>query len=60
MDNRQRMYAVSVDTIGVIETYEVKAKSVKEAKEKAKDLFIKEYWKRSLLKATIEESIPIY
>ena len=60
MANKQRMYAVSVDTIGVIETYEVKARSVKEAKEKAKDLFIKEYWKRSLLKATIEESIPIY
>lgn len=60
MDNRQRMYAVSVDTIGVIDTYKVKAKSIKEDKEKAKDLFIKEYWKRSLLKATIEESIPIY
>lgn len=60
MANGQRMYAVSVDTIGVIETYEVKAKSVKEAKEKAKDLFIKEYWKRSLLKVTIEESTPIY
>lgn len=60
MDNRQRMYVVSVDTTGVIETYKVKAKSIKEAKEKAKDLFIKEYWKRSLLKATIEESIPIY
>ena len=60
MADRQRMYVVSVDTIGIIETYEVKAKSFKEAKEKAKDLFIKEYWKRPLLKATIEESIPIY
>ena len=52
----KKIYVVSVDTHGVIETYEVEAKSVKDAKEKAKKLFMKEFWKKSLLHATIEES----
>ena len=56
MHMEKKHYLVCVDTIGVCENYTVVATSAKEAKEKAKALFIKSFWKRSLLRATIEDT----
>lgn len=56
MAKKKFSFTVYVESYGEQETFfNVKADTPAEAKEKAKELFIKEYWKRSLLKATIED-----
>lgn len=56
MARKKYLFTVYVESYGEHETFfNVKANTPAEAKEKAKELFIKEYWKRSLLKATIED-----
>ena len=56
MARKKYLFTVYVESYGEQETFfNVKADTPVEAKEKAKELFIKEYWKRSLLKATIED-----
>lgn len=56
MAKKKYLYTVYVESYGEQETFfNIKADTKAEAKEKAKRLFIKEYWNKSRLKATIEE-----
>ena len=55
MAKKKFLFTVYVESYGEQETFfNIKADTPEEAKEKAKKLFIKEYWKKSLLKASIE------
>ena len=55
-----KFYVVSVEHLGAIAVYTVKADSLKEAKEKAKKQFMKEFWKKNKLRAYIEDSYLQY
>ena len=56
MAKKKYLFTVYVESYGEQETFfNIKADSEKEAKEKAKVLFMKEYWKKSLLKAFVED-----
>lgn len=55
MAREKKSYDIYVDYIyGCAETYTVEAYSLSDAKKKAKNLFIKEYFKKSYLKAVKE------
>lgn len=56
MAKKKYLFTIYVESYGEQETFfNIKADTPAEAKEKAKRLFIKEYWNKSLLKATIED-----
>ena len=56
MAKKKYLYTVYVESYGEQETFfNIKANTTAEAREKAKQMFIKQYWKKSLLKTTIEE-----
>lgn len=56
MAKKKYLYTVYVESYGEQETFfNIKADTKAEAREKAKRLFIKEYWNKSRLKTTIEE-----
>ena len=55
MAKKKFRYTVYVEDWGSGETYfNILADSPEEAKKKAKEKFIKDYWKKSMLKAAIE------
>ena len=55
MAKKKYNYTVYVENWGSCETYfNILADNPKEAKEKAKKRFMKDYWKKSMLKASIE------
>lgn len=59
MAKKKYSFTVYVESYGEQETFfNVLADTQAEAKEKAKKLFIKEYWRKSLLKASIEDKSP--
>ena len=52
--NKTKIYEVDIDwKCGPIETYRVKANSRAEARKKAKDRYMKDYFKRSLLESYV-------
>lgn len=57
MAKKKYLYTIYVESYGEQETFvNVEADNEAEAKEKAKKLFIKQYWRKSSLKATIEDA----
>ncbi len=55
MCQKKFTYTVSVEDYGSREVYIcVKADSAKEAKRKATELFIKDFWRKKHIKATVE------
>jgi hypothetical protein len=57
MAKKKYLYTVYVESYGEQETFvNVEADNESEAKENAKKLFIKQYWRKSSLKATIEDA----
>ncbi len=61
MAKKKYIYTIYVENWGSQETYfGIKASSDKEAKEKAKARFIRDYWKKSMLKAAIETKEEVF
>jgi len=52
---KKYIYRIYVESYGEYEVYAVKANTFAEAKNIAKKKFIKEYWKPSSLKCSIED-----